>query len=220
LHLLEAEDPLRPLVVVLGPLAALELRHRIDRDAASAGGLGEDDRDRLERACDRPALEPLAAHGGDEGGHVVAPDLVEPAVAEPGDQVLLERPGVDLLGTRADVLPFEQFAGVLLERLPGRLDPLAAAAAQEQLGALGLGVFEASVHDRPAALRTPYRPCSDTYNTSATLLRRTPSTVFSRTVSRWRVPSMTGTIRRPRTASCSISGGGTSAHAAVTQIRS
>jgi hypothetical protein len=72
-----------------------------------------------------------------------------------------------------------------------------------------------------ALLRTPYCPCSDTYNTSATILRRTPLTVFLRTVSRWRVPSMTGTISRPpRAASCSISGGGTSGQAAVTQIRS
>jgi len=47
-----------------------------------------------------------------------------------------------------------------------------------------------------------------------------PSTVFSRRVSRWRVPSRTGAISRPGVASCSISGGGISGQAAVTQIRS
>src|SRR6266540_1090641 len=152
LHLLEREDSLRPLVVVAGALAALELGERVDGDTAAAGGLGEDDRERPQRARDRPALEPLAAHGGDQGGHVVASDLVEPAAAEPGDQVLLERPGVDLPRARADVLALEPLAGVLLECLPCRLDSLAAAAAQAQLGPLGLGVVEASVHDRPAAL--------------------------------------------------------------------
>jgi hypothetical protein len=68
-------------------LAALELGERVDGDAAAAGGLGEDDRERPQRARDRPALQPLAAHGRDQGGDVVAADLVEPAAAEPGDRV-------------------------------------------------------------------------------------------------------------------------------------
>ena len=49
LHLLEGEDPLRPLVVELGPLAALELAERVDGDRAAAGGLGEDHRERPQR---------------------------------------------------------------------------------------------------------------------------------------------------------------------------
>src|SRR5206468_11659582 len=63
------------------------------------------------------------------------------------------------------------------------------------------------------SLPTPYRPRNDTYNTSTRLLRRMPSGVLSRRVSRWLVPSMTGAISRPRGASCSISGGGTSGQA-------
>jgi hypothetical protein len=104
------------------------------------------------------------------------------------------------------------------------LDPWAASQTPPDLWPRAGGVVAAKpvlgVPAQCASLRTPYRPCSDTYKTSASLLRPTPLTVFSRTVSRWRVPSMTGTISRPRTASCSISGGGTSGQAAVTQIRS
>jgi hypothetical protein len=43
---------------------------------------------------------------------------------------------------------------------------------------------------------------------------RRPSTVLSRRVSRWRVPSRTGAMSRPRAASCSMSGGGTAVQAA------
>jgi hypothetical protein len=39
----------------------------------------------------------LAAHVGDHGGDLFAGDLAEPALAEAGDQVLLERPDVELV---------------------------------------------------------------------------------------------------------------------------
>jgi hypothetical protein len=86
-------------------------------------------------------------------------------------------------------------------------------------GRLRRGLLVVPVQLR-GSLPTPYRPCSETYNTSARLLRQAPSTVFARRVSRWRASSMTGAISRPCTASCSISGRGTSGQAAVTQIRS
>ncbi len=76
-------------------------------------------------------LRPFAAHLGDEGGDVLAADLVEPAPAEAGDQVLLERPAVLLACARADVLPLEPLARVLFEGLPCWFDSLAAAAAQQ-----------------------------------------------------------------------------------------
>src|SRR5579884_710491 len=49
-HLVEAEDPLRPLVVELRPFAAFELAARVDGDRAAPGGVGEDQRQRLQRA--------------------------------------------------------------------------------------------------------------------------------------------------------------------------
>src|SRR5579884_1179568 len=49
-HLVEAEDPLRPLVVELGPFAAFELAARVDRDRTAPGGVAEDQRQRLQRA--------------------------------------------------------------------------------------------------------------------------------------------------------------------------
>ena len=45
-HFVEGEDAFGSLVVVAGSLAAFELAHRVDRDAALAVGLGEDDRER------------------------------------------------------------------------------------------------------------------------------------------------------------------------------
>src|SRR5581483_4689193 len=45
----------------------------------------------------------------------------------------------------------EPLAGVVAERLPARLDPLAAPPAQQEFGAAGFGVFEAAVDDLPAA---------------------------------------------------------------------
>jgi hypothetical protein len=44
--------------------------------------------------------------------------------------MLIERPAVDLERARPHILPLEPLIGVLLEVLPGRLDNLAAAAAQ------------------------------------------------------------------------------------------
>src|SRR5581483_957214 len=98
------------------------------------------------------AAQTLAPHVGDEVGHVVDRDLVEPAAAEVGDQVLAKRPAVHLAGALAHGLALEPGPGVLLERLADRFDALAAAASQSQLGPLRLRIVQASMHDRPAAL--------------------------------------------------------------------
>ncbi len=142
LHLVEGEDSLGALVVEAGPLAALELAARVDRDRAATGSVGKNLRERPQRGQGGRAAQPFAAHGGDEVGDVVDADLVEAAAAEVGDQVLAQRPAVRLARALPDRLPFEPLPGVLLEALADRLDPVAAAAAQPQLGALRFGVVE------------------------------------------------------------------------------
>src|SRR5581483_7292494 len=150
-HLLEAEDPLRPLIVASGPLAALELANRVGRAAALAGGLSQHQRQREQRAGDRPAAQAFATHRGDEGGDVVAGDVVQAPPSEVRDQGLFGRPAVLLERARAGMLAVEPLARVVAERLPARLDPLAAPPAQQEFGAAGFGVFEAAVDDLPAA---------------------------------------------------------------------
>ena len=101
----------------------------VDRDAPLARRLSENHPQRLERLQDRVPLVVLPtgvlrpAHERDEASDVFGMDLIEPAAPEVRDQVILERPVVDLERARSDGLPFEPLARVLLERLPGRLDP-------------------------------------------------------------------------------------------------
>jgi hypothetical protein len=92
--------------------------------------VGEDPRERPQRGQRGRAAQALAPHRGDEAGDVVDGDLVEAAAAEVGDQVLTECPAVHLAGALAHRLALQPGPGVLLERLPHRLDPRAAAAPQ------------------------------------------------------------------------------------------
>src|SRR5581483_7605190 len=82
---------------------------------------------------------------------VVAGDVVQAPPSEVRDQVLFDRPAVLLERARAGMLAVEPLARVVAERLPARLDPLAAPPAQQEFGAAGFGVFEAAVDDLPAA---------------------------------------------------------------------
>src|SRR5579884_4420684 len=66
--------------------------------------------------------------------------------------MLAQRPAVLLPCPLPAALPLQPLAGVVGERLPGRLDALPPAAAQPEFGAFGLGLAEAAVHDRPAAV--------------------------------------------------------------------
>jgi hypothetical protein len=141
-HLFEGEDPFGALVVVAWSFAALELAERVDGDATFTGGLGEDDRQGSQGAGDRPALELFVEHVRDEGGNVFGVDLVEAAPAEVGDQVLVERPGVELERARTHGLPFEPLACVPLEGLAAGFGAFAAAAAQPQLGTARLSLLE------------------------------------------------------------------------------
>ena len=151
MHLLEGEDPFGALVVEAWPFAAFELGEGVDGDAAAAGGLAEDDRERPQRGRDRPSPQLFAAQDGDQAGDILDGDLVESAAAELRDQVLFERPPVLLPRAGADGLAVEPVACVLLEALSGRLDPLPGPAAEEEVGAFGFGVFERPMDDGPAA---------------------------------------------------------------------